>query len=120
MVRTLPIERQIETILPRSMSMVPIEIDAFAGEGDRKAFLVYHTEVMADAARLRSYTNGTLYIEATLPRITEPNYEQWLMRIFHPGINTHVTVGIALIPRELLYSIKHEANCLEKVFKAIC
>ena len=68
---------------------------------------------------MKVYTNHVLYIDATLPRLNEPNYEIWLLRIFHPGINTHVTFGMVLIPREFLYSIKWEATCLLKVFSTI-
>ena len=60
-----------------------------------------------------------MYIEATLPRLQEPNYEIWLLRLFHPGIGSHYTIGQVLIPREFLFSIKNEALCLQKVFEAI-
>ena len=34
-------------------------------------------------------------------------------------MGSHYTIGLILIPREFLFSIKYEANCLEKVFKAL-
>ena len=70
-----------------------------------------------EAGRLRGYTNQVIYIDATMPRYSEPNYELWLLRIFHPGISAHITIGLVLIPREFLYSVKYEAQCLEKVFE---
>lgn len=101
------------------MTMLDFEIDAFNGDGDRKAFLIYVTDVKCEAERLRGYTNQVLYVEATLPRYAEPNYEPWLLRIFHPGISAHITFGFVLIPREFLYSAKHEALCLERVLGTI-
>ena len=98
--------------------MQGIVIDDFIGD-DRKAFLIYISEVKCEASRIQGYTNHALYIEATVPRLPEPNYESWLIRIFHPGINSHVTIGMLLIPREFLYNAKYEAVCLEKVFKTL-
>lgn len=101
------------------MTLKDFEIDSFFGDGDRKGYLLYETEVKTDANRLQAYTNQTLYLDATMPRIEEPNYEIWLVRLFHPGINSHVTFGAVLIPREFLFSVKHEAKCLEQVFRTI-
>ena len=98
------------------MTLKDFEIDAFYGDGDRKAFLIYVSEVRSETSRLKDYSDQTIYIDATMPRLQEPNYELWLLRIYHPGISSHVTFGMVLIPREFLFSIKYEAQCLEKVF----
>lgn len=101
------------------MTLKDFEIDSFAGDGERKGYLIYVDDVREEANRLRAYTDQTLYLDATMPRLDEPNYEVWLMRLFNPGINSHVTFGMVLLPREFLYSIKYEAKCLEKAFTAI-
>ena len=40
-VRELSLEQQLRTILIQQMTLKDFEIDSFAGDGDRKAFLMY-------------------------------------------------------------------------------
>lgn len=56
-------------MLSRHMTLKDFEIDSFFGDGDRKAFLIYVTEIKIDAARLKAYTDHVLYIDSTIPRL---------------------------------------------------
>jgi hypothetical protein len=61
----------------------------------------------------------TLYIEATLPRVTDQNLELWLLRVYFPSSNLFVTFGILLIPRELLHSVSREENTFDEVVRIV-
>ena len=71
MVRKLSIEQQIESVLPKNMTNVPIIInESNFDDSDRKAYLIYITEMKTDVRQI-NMTNRTLYIEGTLPRLEE-------------------------------------------------
>ena len=78
-----------------------------AVEDSRPGFFCFQNDIVNDM-RMLPQCNQTLYVEATLPRISDQNLELWVLRIYYPSSHQYVSVGILLIPREHILNVRDE------------